>query len=772
MEPSTTLNPGDRLAEFTVIRRLGQGGMGIVYLVRDERLDRQVALKVIAPHLAHDREFQERFAAEARSAAAIEHPNAVTVYSAGSVEGHLFIAMRYIDGTDLRRSLSASGPLDGSAAARLVVEVAGALDAAHAAGFVHRDVKPANILLRGEPGRGTAYLTDFGLTRGLGSSQAQLTGTGQWIGTLDYVAPEQLAAGRIDARTDIYSLGSVLYEMLSGRVPFHGDEMQKLWRKANEEPPGLPPPGSPHQFDPIIARAIAKDPEHRFRSAGDLGRAASAAAGTAVDPPTERSVATGVAAAGLSEVDVRVRGARPAPAASPPTVRRPPARRSAAAPRRPAAPPPPPPQSSSRRGHAIRTAAIVACALAVAAGLVAAALVFASRKDSERTRTVVTRSTPRKQPATAAEGSEARAAATPVLFEGSEYSATLPAGWVQQENEEPASDGSYVENTWTSPSGDEELLVDESPTHPADPARSLAKIAGDVRGAGETVYSATNGVRRGGVEGSELDFDAGSGLPKRADFFFNVGDNGFAVLFERLRPAHRPEPDRPPGLLAADELPGRAMSGPLRVGLTLLLFMGCGVWVCHAAAQHRSPVAARPTPSRAEGRRTGCGPSVTCRTRPLPPRCRQESLSVTDAGYGGVAAGIVIEAIEFQSTQRCYLRGYPSVSLLSKKGHRIAIVPRVHGESYRPVILAKRRPTYADLQYENPNNNTKACQLKAYYMGIRVPGGRQRTKVAFEEQPMRFCPNIIRVTGFGTYGPIELSVSTAGGTARAIRKRL
>ncbi len=503
--------------------------MGIVYLVRDERLGRQVALKVIAPHLAHDPEFQERFAAEARSAAAIEHPNAVTVYSAGSAEGHLFIAMRYIDGTDLRRSLSESGPLDARAAARVVVEVAGALDAAHAAGFVHRDVKPANILLRGEPGQGTAYLTDFGLTRGLGSSQAQLTGTGQWIGTLDYVAPEQLAAGRIDARTDIYSLGSVLYEMLAGTVPFHGDEMQKLWRKANEEPPRLPSPGSPHPFDPVIARAIAKEPERRFRSAGDLGRAASAAAGAATDAPTERSVATGVAAAGLPEVDVRVRGARPA-AADPPTARMPPVRRPAAAPRRRAAPPPPP-QSSSRRGHTVRTAAIIACALAVAAGLVAAALVFASRKDSEHTRTVVTRSTPRKQPATTAESSEARAAAaTPVVFEGSEYSATLPAGWIQQEREKPASDGSYVENTWTSPGGDEELLIDESPGEPADPATSVAKIASDVRGAGETVYSVRNGVEHGGIEGSELDFRASSGPPERADFFFNIGDNGFAVL--------------------------------------------------------------------------------------------------------------------------------------------------------------------------------------------------------------------------------------------------
>jgi serine/threonine protein kinase len=496
--------------------------MGIVYLVRDERLERQVALKVIAPHLAHDREFQERFSAEARSAAAIEHPNAVTVYSAGSAEDHLFIAMRYIEGTDLRRWLAESKPLDPKAAARVVVEVAGALDAAHAAGFVHRDVKPANILLRGEPGTGTAYLTDFGLTRGIGSSQTDLTRTGEWIGTLDYVAPEQAAAGHIDARTDIYSLGCVLYEMLAGTVPFRGDEMQKLWRKANEEPPRLPSASSPHPFDPVIARAMAKDPERRFRSAGDLGRAASAAAGDTTDAPTERSVATGVAAAGFAEMDVRVRGGRPT-TPDPPTARRPPT----GSPRRPASPPPPPPPP--HRGHTVRTAAIVTCALAVAAGLIAAALVFASRQHGDHTRTVVTQVTEREQPTTS-DAEVSTPSPSPVLFEGAEYSATLPAGWIQQEDEQPASDDSYVENTWSRPDGDEELLIDESPGEPANPVASVNEIAGDVRAAGETAYSVRNGVVRGGVEGSELDFRAGSGLPERADFFFNIGDNGFAVL--------------------------------------------------------------------------------------------------------------------------------------------------------------------------------------------------------------------------------------------------
>jgi hypothetical protein len=503
--------------------------MGVVYLARDERLGRQVALKVIAPDLTHDREFQERFEAEARSAAAIEHPNAVPIYSAGSSDGNLFIAMRYVEGTDLRESLAESGPLAPAAAAAVVSEVAAALDAAHAAGFVHRDVKPANILLAGAPGGGTAFLTDFGLTRGLGTVQTQLTGTGQWIGTLDYVAPEQMAAGRIDARTDIYSLGCVLYEMLTGSVPFTGDEMKKLWGKANENPPPLPSPSGPHPFDPVLARAISRNPERRFRSAGDLGRAASAAAGARTEAPTERSVATGVAAAGLLEANAPHRPAPP---------RRPHARE------RPTTQMPRPP--APRRSSAA-AAAIVLCAVAVAGGLVAGALVLAEEGGGDSS-TVVRRSQPSSDsqagPTTAAveeeprEEETAEAAGAKVssssegstAFDGALYSATIPAGWIQEEDEALASDGSYVENTWASPDGDEGLKIDESPGDPADPAESAAGIAADLAGAGETVHSVRDGVVLGGIVGSELAFRANSGLPERVDFFFNLGDDGFAVL--------------------------------------------------------------------------------------------------------------------------------------------------------------------------------------------------------------------------------------------------
>ncbi|HEY6731078.1 MAG TPA: protein kinase [Solirubrobacterales bacterium] len=528
LDPVNALKPGEHLGEFRVIRQLGKGGMGVVYLAHDERLGRQVALKVIAPDLAHDREFQERFEAEARGAAAIEHPNAVPIYSAGSSDGTLYIAMRYIEGTDLREHLAEFGPLDPAQAAAVVSEVGTALDAAHAAGFVHRDVKPANILLTGKPGTGTAFLTDFGLTRGLGGAQTQLTGTGQWIGTLDYVAPEQMAAGRVDARTDIYSLGCVLYEMLSGSVPFTGDEMQKLWGKANEEPPPLSP-GNP--FDPVLARAIARDPERRYRSAGDLGRAAMTAAGGRAAAPTERSVATGVAAAGL--VEAQPPHHRPHPR-SPSPYDRPTTQMPTPKPRR----------------SLVGGAAIVITALVVAAGLVAGALVVADNRGGDSTVAKETQeparasatstpeaqpeAEPEEEPVEEAEPEEVEAETSEAVarepFFGNYYNATIPAGWIQEEDEAWASDGSYIENTWVSPAEDEALKIDESPGDPADPAESASLIAGDLESAGNPVYSVKHDVIRGGMIGSEIAFNGDSGPPERVDFFFNIGDNGFAVL--------------------------------------------------------------------------------------------------------------------------------------------------------------------------------------------------------------------------------------------------
>jgi len=343
--------------------------MGVVFLARDERLERQVALKVVAPHLAEDEEFRQRFIAEARSAAAIDHPNVVTVYSAGMVADTLYMAMRYVKGTDLRAALREDGALDPEVAVTILEEVGAALDAAHAEGMVHRDVKPANILLEGSPGKGTAYLTDFGLTKG-DNSAGELTTTGQWVGTIDYVAPEQIQARRIDARSDVYALGCVLYEMLTGSVPYSGNDMQKMWGHVNEPFPEL----EDHPLGEVLARATAKEPADRYLSAGDLARAAAAAIKGEAVKVAEASVATGAAAKGIGEEAPTKKLARPNLA---PTVtgRSPlPPRRPAPAPRA-AAPAPSPAKDSS----STRTAAIIGGAVVIAAGLLAAAVVIAGQ---------------------------------------------------------------------------------------------------------------------------------------------------------------------------------------------------------------------------------------------------------------------------------------------------------------------------------------------------------------------------------------------------------
>jgi serine/threonine protein kinase len=294
---SSGLAAGSTFAGFRIERTLGHGGMGIVYLARELRLDRDVALKVIRTELAEDDRFRARFREESRTAASIEHPGIVTIFGAGERDGLVYVSMRYVDGRDLGRLISAEGAVPPEAAASLIAQVAEGLDAVHEAGLVHRDVKPANVLVA-EPGPGddapTAYLTDFGLAK-IAASTSGLTATGEVIGTIDYMAPEQIEARRVDARTDVYALGCVLFHALTGEVPFpERESSSKMWAHLNEPPPALGR-GS-RALDPVIRRAMAKDPADRFPSAGDLGRAAIAATrGEAVTEP-EHAVGTGEAA--------------------------------------------------------------------------------------------------------------------------------------------------------------------------------------------------------------------------------------------------------------------------------------------------------------------------------------------------------------------------------------------------------------------------------------------------------------------------------------------
>jgi hypothetical protein len=290
---------GDHIGQYRIDTVAGRGGMGVVYRAWDDRLQRAIALKVIAPNLATDPIFRARFEQESLLAAQIEHPNVIPVYEVGEHEGSVFIVMRFVDGIDVGELLRRSGRLEPRVAAAIVVQVAAALDAAHAHGLVHRDVKPGNVLVTGEAGREHVYLTDFGITKRIGQNSG-LTATGALVGTLDYIAPEQLLGHPVSARSDVYSLGCLLYELLTGSVPFARDtDTARIVAHVNDEPPPASTlaPALPPELDPVLARAMAKDPDERYPSAGDLGGAAAAAAeGRTYAEPT-RSVAVGPAAA-------------------------------------------------------------------------------------------------------------------------------------------------------------------------------------------------------------------------------------------------------------------------------------------------------------------------------------------------------------------------------------------------------------------------------------------------------------------------------------------
>jgi hypothetical protein len=299
------LADGDEFAGYRIERRLGRGGMGVLYLALEPGLQRRVALKLIAPEAAADEVFAQRFAEESRIAASIEHPNVVPIYAAGEEDGVPFIAMRYVAGSDLGRRLSREGRLEPAAAVALIAQVGNGLDAIHAAGLVHRDVKPANVLLSASDGAGAghAYITDFGVARNVATNSG-LTQTGRFVGTLDYVAPEQISGAAVDARVDVYALGCLLFKLLTGEVPFPRDgEAARLYAHLNDPPPApsLYVPEVSMALDDVVVRAMSKQPDDRYPSAGDLGRAAEAALrGDRVAIP-ERTVATGAAATRTAE---------------------------------------------------------------------------------------------------------------------------------------------------------------------------------------------------------------------------------------------------------------------------------------------------------------------------------------------------------------------------------------------------------------------------------------------------------------------------------------
>ncbi|QLY31762.1 serine/threonine-protein kinase [Nocardia huaxiensis] len=263
------------LGHYRLIRLLGQGGMGQVWRAEDTHMGREVALKVLPGELADDAEYRKRFEREARLAARLRGPHVVPIHTFGERDGRLFIDMELVDGVDLGKVLAKFGPLTPSRAVDLIGQVGEALDTAHAAGLVHRDVKPSNVLTLQN---GYAYLIDFGVARG--SGQATITASGVALGTFAYMAPERIAGeSEQNHRSDVYSLACMLYQCLTGKLPFTvTDPVQQLAAHLNNEPPrASTQSGVPAALDAVIARGMAKDPARRYASAGDLAKAARAA---------------------------------------------------------------------------------------------------------------------------------------------------------------------------------------------------------------------------------------------------------------------------------------------------------------------------------------------------------------------------------------------------------------------------------------------------------------------------------------------------------------
>jgi serine/threonine protein kinase len=354
------LAPGSRIAGYLIQEQIGRGGMAVVYRASDPRLNRPVALKILAPELAGDAAFRQRFLREMRAAASVDHPHIVPVFDAGEADGALFIAMRYVSGQDLRTLLDAERTLPAARVAHIVTQVASALDEAHSRGLVHRDVKPGNMLIGTVAGTGQpdhVYLSDFGLSKPSLSS-ANITLTGQFLGTIDYMAPEQVEGGVVDGRADLYALACTTFEMLAGAPPFKRDQgLAVMWAQVSAAAPSLRaerPDLSP-EVDRVIARALAKAPDDRYPTCMAFATALRAACGlppagaepgqaaaSQAPPPTQRAHLPGPQPAVSWADDPRPAPAtswpadpRPAPATSWPADPRP-----APATSRPPAPPP------------------------------------------------------------------------------------------------------------------------------------------------------------------------------------------------------------------------------------------------------------------------------------------------------------------------------------------------------------------------------------------------------------------------------------------------
>ncbi len=511
--------------------------MGVVYRATQVRLERPVALKVITPDLALDEEFRARFQRESLIAASIEHPNAIPVYEAGELDGVLYLVMRYVEGTDLRALLDREGPLEPAKAAELLAPVALALHAAHRRGLVHRDVKPANVLVAHDDEEGDhVYITDFGIARQATDTtraDVALTRTGIVVGTVDYMAPERLLGEKGDARSDVYAWGCMLYEVLAGTAPYSAvTDAAKIQAHLNQPPPSLAElrPDVPPAFDEIIQRSTAKDPADRFESAAaaaaalsEAGRAAAAASAAPSGPgetvpyktsePAEKPPTT-VGSQAAADAGPATTAASKAPAEKPPTTVGAPAAaagtdpgaEAAAPPAAPPAPPPAAPKKKERSGGGKRSGYLL-LGLAAAAAVV---LVVASLGSGGKSKS-----------GSGGDPPQFVAARAPL------FTTQVPSGWKQQDTRLAGS--AFRRSEWTDP-GDSatSVLVDSAPnvtSRVADRAAHTRENTSKRSGYEEHSFRA---IKLGGTAAWEWRYT----LPGRGeviDYFFNQCGDGFAV---------------------------------------------------------------------------------------------------------------------------------------------------------------------------------------------------------------------------------------------------
>jgi hypothetical protein len=439
------LSVGAEFAGCRIEGVAGRGGMGVVYRATQLALERLVALKVIAPDLARDEAFRARFQREARLAASIEHANILPVYEAGERDGVLFLTTRYVEGTDLRALVHREGPLDPGRAAELLAPVALALNAAHQRGLVHRDVKPANVLIAapGDAEHEHVYLTDFGIARGEGTAAGEMTvtRTGAFVGTLDYMAPERMTGERGDARADIYAFGCMLFQALAGRVPFPREQdVARIHAHVNEAFPTVLEirDDVPPAMDAVVQRACAKNPDDRFASAGALARALQAA-GNEAGAATVASEEARPTAETVASPDAVTAATAPQP------VRPLPPRAPAPGPAAPTGSPP-----GRRRGYLL-PGLIGAVVLAVIVAVIALGG-DGSSKDK-----------PAAGPASSTTPTTSTQGAGTVLTRetGSIFTIEVPKGWQKRDN---STAGGLKRTTWTDPNDPQTaVLVDPIP---------------------------------------------------------------------------------------------------------------------------------------------------------------------------------------------------------------------------------------------------------------------------------------------------------------------